>query len=309
MKNGLRGVAGARRIHRGLSCSARGSSSPRRKLSASSALRGSLCPRADGSRCRAWAQQPRRGATRGRHGPGTHVKDPGAHGTARPDLQRARSSASEPRERLAAHRKRAGARASDQARGCRGGQLGCRCAGGVRRAHGPTRRFGAEGHRRPALAHRQRGGSTRGGQRSGAHLQAAQAPGGARAGSERAGCSPQGHPERMGAHSLGRGARQGDRARGSCAAAQPGSRSDVAVRWAPERQRRFCAEGQCRRAPAQQQRDRPAGQVRQVKPARVLVSRNGVGRPPWLEPYGGDPSGAGRCGARSSLCTAATSAT
>ena len=36
VKNGLRGASTARRIHRGLSCNARGSSSPRRKLSASS---------------------------------------------------------------------------------------------------------------------------------------------------------------------------------------------------------------------------------------------------------------------------------
>ena len=41
--HGVRRAAAARLIHRGLSCSARGTSSPWRKLSASSLLRGSLC--------------------------------------------------------------------------------------------------------------------------------------------------------------------------------------------------------------------------------------------------------------------------
>jgi hypothetical protein len=32
------------------------------------------------------------------------------------------------------------------------------------------------------------------------------------------------------------------------------------------------------------------GKVRPLKPARVVVGRRDGGRPPWLEPYGGDPT-------------------
>jgi hypothetical protein len=32
------------------------------------------------------------------------------------------------------------------------------------------------------------------------------------------------------------------------------------------------------------------GKIRSVRPAAVLVGRHGRDRPPWLEPYGGDPA-------------------
>lgn len=49
------------------------------------------------------------------------------------------------------------------------------------------------------------------------------------------------------------------------------------------------------------------GKVRQLRQAPAIAGSNGV-RARWLEPYGGDPPGGGRCGARSSLYTAATPA-
>ena len=89
-------------------------------------------------------------------------QDPCASGPARADREQARSPDSAPSQRVAAHRRRAGAAASDRPGGSRAAaERALRSASGVRWSPGPPRGPGAESRRRPALAQQQRAGAAR----------------------------------------------------------------------------------------------------------------------------------------------------